>query len=846
MISNSTKYLYRNQDIINDEEIINSPDKQSRIGQILSQLDINGILKITYNRIMDQIKSEPKNEEKARCLLRKAQFLDNESNNYLAIAISTLNQTIIESGYGGSTFVQAYHQRSKCNIKKGNFEAALLDINIAIKYGGENRERSFTRSLAIFYKNLKHFIPSNSKFPDWNEIRTNIANNNHSNNNHDDDENRQSSSWKCLWDYLTNDELVVHEEKCEETNLKNLQELFEFQYNFKLDSHCAIVDDKKKGRHFICENLIPKGTQVLVERAYSLALDSQYRHHFCLHCYKECVIILCRVDIVEWPYFVMKNVSIVLVFNDDKTYMAIHMYRMITRIGLKNAITTKRHIDKMKNDHKLPERIKKYWEKNVDEFINHFVIEQYVNDEKLRNTPDFRMKSSQKNRTYQMMLSLLDHNEKYESYYDTNYIGLAIDTAFILLINNNLIKKQSDKRQFSLPHWAHLPKISLKQIINENDSKQSLNELNIFNNSYDDFAQLIEILLYNIRKLTTNIFAWNHMGPFCKGGCVATCQCLVGSLINHSCTPNVEWEFQNGCIIYTALRDIMHGEEINNSYGPHSEIPFIQRQTTMAHNYYFNCRCQICRIDVDHYPNVLKCQNCSGPVVVILESIIPAECMDCWKICENAIEKLEYVKGCFQKFFALQMLIQDDSCDDDNGEKDIWFVKMQKCLNDQLYYLYRKNQNLMKNFKIACSLHVRYGKFDIACDLAMQMYEIDEDFFPLLSSTNNNKKSKDYLVEALENRRLFYDIGKMYLQQQQQQQQVNKKSIIMKCDDNEEEDNINNRRLYFAKKMIDTYHGDNIFLSEKLFNSLMENDDDDDDDADGYKKFLNIDFFIEN
>ncbi|OTF76244.1 hypothetical protein BLA29_012444, partial [Euroglyphus maynei] len=89
-------------------------------------------------------------------------------------------------------------------------------------------------------------------------------------------------------------------------------------------------------------------------------------------------------------------------------------------------------------------------------------------------------------------------------------------------------------------------------------------------------------------------------------------------------------------------QDINPGEEITNSYGPHPEMAFIKRQTLMAQNYYFNCRCEICRIEVDHYPNVLKCQNCSGPAVVIPESTINSECMNCWQSYENAAERMDY------------------------------------------------------------------------------------------------------------------------------------------------------------------------------------------------------------
>lgn len=554
MISNLTKFLHKNPDIINDDKIVNSHDKQSRIERICRKLGINTMLKVTYKRIMDHIRNEPKNDEKARCFLRKALLLNNNSDDNLAIVMDKLNHAILESGYGGPTFVHAYCQRSKCNIELGNFEAALLDINIAIKYGGPNDERSFTRSLAIFYRNLKHFFPSCSTKLNSKDIKTCI-------------ENNDPSPWKSLWDYLTNDKLIS-EDKDDQSQLNGLEELFKFQCNFKIDPRCAIVNTKKKGRHFICQNSIPNGTQVLVERTYSISFDNQFQLRLCLHCCKECedhfvpcrycrMAVFCSEECFHrsWSSFHRHECLILSVFDRDKLNLSIHLYRMITKIGVKNALITKRHIDKMKNNNSnLSKRVEKYWNKSIEEIINEFIVERYINDEKLRNTPDFRMKPSQKNRTYQMMLTLLDHNDKFESYYDMNYIGLAIDTALILLINNYLIRKQSSKHQFSLPHWAHLPMILLKQIIKKNENKQSINELNIFNHSYEDFARLVEILLLNVRKLTTNMFSWNSLSSSGDLQNVATCQCLVGSLINHSCKPNVDWEFVNGCIVYTASR----------------------------------------------------------------------------------------------------------------------------------------------------------------------------------------------------------------------------------------------------------------------------------------------------
>ena len=74
----------------------------------------------------------------------------------------------------------------------------------------------------------------------------------------------------------------------------------------------------------------------------------------------------------------------------------------------------------------------------------------------------------------------------------------------------------------------------------------------------DDFMSMIAIVQLNIRKLVTNVFSWNiYDDSYQVTKNVATCQCLVGSFINHSCDPNVEWDFKNGCIVYLTTRYVI-------------------------------------------------------------------------------------------------------------------------------------------------------------------------------------------------------------------------------------------------------------------------------------------------
>lgn len=70
---------------------------------------------------------------------------------------------------------------------------------------------------------------------------------------------------------------------------------------------------------------------------------------------------------------------------------------------------------------------------------------------------------------------------------------------------------------------------------------------------------------------------------------------LLGSLLNHSCEPNVEPVFrrQDATVSFVATRDIDKGEPLFVSYLDET-LPFAQRQEHLLFSYGFKCRCFKC------------------------------------------------------------------------------------------------------------------------------------------------------------------------------------------------------------------------------------------------------------
>lgn len=200
------------------------------------------------------------------------------------------------------------------------------------------------------------------------------------------------------------------------------------------------------------------------------------------------------------------------------------------------------------------------------------------------------------------------------------------------------------------------------------------------------------------------------------------------------------------------LRDILPGEEVNNSYGPWFDFPFIERQTRLASDYYFNCNCSSCQVDVADYPHVLRCFACSGPIVVAHQTYIPTSCMQCNAVLENSSYRMLRVDKHRSNFLHLwRYFTQPSVLLEKEPLRNRRFVKNLDLLTDsidyQLTYLYHRNRVLQRNLQLYCWLLLRIGK---VCQAAFYGQNLVLNRVPnsvnARSTNSADKLTEEYLI----------------------------------------------------------------------------------------------------
>lgn len=463
-------------------------------------------------------------------------------------------QAILYAPFGEKVFNEAHTLRAKCNLKLSKYSNALYDVNTAIKYGGLCFERILLKSIALYsmskYSELKEFLLDDKV--------SKVA----------VEKNVENETARLGFDFLTMeylrhfalnecfDEKLSYETNAEEPNRKLLKEVVNFQKAYTMDK-VEVVSDSYKGRYMKAKEFIATGTTVLVERSFSISYSQATRHEFCLCCNARCLeqyipckycidVIFCNEDCFQkaWNLFHQHD-CLLSPFLD---YLSDHMYRSMSRVGMWNAIKVHEKIKRLRAD---PEIVDQAIAKGqtVSRVVNDKIIDEFLFDESLRNGSVLEFTEEQKIKTYEMQCTLLDHNETFEGYYDASYMPVALNVALLLMLNEYL-RSQTD----SPVKFSQIDMQEIRSMLKENETREELEDYKIFGFSIEVFIKLVEVIQLNIRKLATNVFSWKHFENYVAKSYIASCQVLIGSFINHSCDPNVEWDFKNGCISYTALR----------------------------------------------------------------------------------------------------------------------------------------------------------------------------------------------------------------------------------------------------------------------------------------------------
>lgn len=152
------------------------------------------------------------------------------------------------------------------------------------------------------------------------------------------------------------------------------------------------------------------------------------------------------------------------------------------------------------------------------------------------------------------------------------------------LLYNVLTSKDKDllfKFFKLLPKSLQNYRVDKEKILIEFEKIKKLN-IEMYNFLSQNYT-LDEIYLY-CAKYMCNAFEFNNKPVIL----------LTGSMLNHSCLPNVVFGKKNKMMYFQAIRDIKKNEEILDNYIDIT-LPQIDRQIYLKNQYGFDCDCTRCR-----------------------------------------------------------------------------------------------------------------------------------------------------------------------------------------------------------------------------------------------------------
>lgn len=383
------------------------------------------------------------------------------------------------------------------------------------------------------------------------------------------------------------------------------------EMNYVLDPRVIIQQSPVVGRHFIATQEIPEGTILLHERPYSIVMEMEYLGKKCSHCQHD----------LEHRYIPCEH-CIEAVYCDSvcarQAWTTYHQSECGMQSLLRSITSTCCHVFKMIS------RVGPCEAFDIQSSNNDYTIDQY-----LKETADQAVRPINEQINYKMSSILWDHDSKHGTDSNAYHTVIAIETVALL----------------DLVHKFRLIRPSTQFLLS-----------------------LIVMVIIDIRRIIFNVFGWHEYDPedWSVRGHVANCQCLVGSLINHSCVANTSWEWKDGRIYFTTKQSIMAGEQITITYGPSKDQGYQQRQQRL-NNYFFACSCAACYDDAIR-GNVLRCRDCNkGPVVLGSasndEPTLNGKCLLCFKLYnqfQRTTRELANVKTAAMTLASLTMIIVND------------------------------------------------------------------------------------------------------------------------------------------------------------------------------------------
>lgn len=180
----------------------------------------------------------------------------------------------------------------------------------------------------------------------------------------------------------------------------------------------------------------------------------------------------------------------------------------------------------------------------------------------------------------------------------------------------------------------------------------------------------------------------------------------------------------------------------------------------LSSNYYFNCRCELCKKEAANFKHVLGCFQCNGPVVCTTESIISANCMDClveYPDVQYRMKRVNTHRAIFKRLLHFFADLPNGSTLSEELEPR--FNELLESMDYQLTYTYAKSDLLQGNLQTLCRLLVRLGKFIQAAEYGQ--YQLTEK--PTLSKSSDETVSS--VLDKLESSIFWFQLYYSYLKQ---------------------------------------------------------------------------------
>ncbi len=437
---------------------------------------------------------------------------------------------------------------------------------------------------------------------------------------------------------------------------------------------CQISENGLKGRYIIAKNPIPKRMVVMVEKTYSAVIFKSYFKTHCNNCFKN----------IGYKYWPCKQCNQVVFCDDECAEEAyFHSYEcgiadLIDDLGATYYIVF-RIILKIGPQTAL----------QLAEDLSNGLENIYEFDE-VKNK-------------YMQFLQLVDHKECHD------------------LETKVLVTFRSIQMAIIFDYFEEFK-------FNDQNFTQNMKELSLLLES-NHYKVLINAFGMYEQMSSKRSFRGEHIG---------NAVCLKTSYFNHSCVPNLFWQFNGNHITVITTRKVRAGEELSISYGPYAEsMSFEKRQDILKNRYFFSCNCSACLNDAKQLPT-LKCIECSKGLIIYDKDSIKCSCLVCAQDFEISliIKRVEEIDISFNHWIN-EFKKRTDS--------DLMLINAEKCYQEYCKLLYEKS---FKMAKICKKLSRNYELFGDYYKAMVYSRKVLESF--------NDSESAHYCLEMVYFSRVFY------------------------------------------------------------------------------------------